>query len=431
MIYRFSLLFINFVCGLFLLFSCGYHDDFNERVKTDSNGVIIGKDPIWVHNAGNGKLTWPGIGAAVYDNHVVVAGNSGVDEDILLALDLDTGIEIWRWDEFMGEWPVGSFNRSEYGKNQKDNLIILSDGLNYMCIDISTGKTVWNDKRRGMDITHGIKVLGDSYYYGYGSLYDNFHTPEIIKGDIFTSDWQTLLIPQLDSTQNFQNANGFVGEVLLFEDSGDLIISFGFTEFFDIYQNQIINYFSSYNLTKRKYIIEKLKIGEISYSHVNARPILFDDIIVLNSNATFYGIDKNTGDIIWVKDEFAVFNGDGIFTFENYNNEIIAVNYVGPIARVIKINPKTGKTIWEKIEEGGQAESIHFYRGILYFVDRGSGFLNAFDLNTGERLWKIQSPDEEVFSGYGGIAIIPSEDDNCGKLIVSTFVNTYCFKTER
>jgi outer membrane protein assembly factor BamB len=64
-------------------------------------------------------------------------------------------------------------------------------------------------------------------------------------------------------------------------------------------------------------------------------------------------------------------------------------------------------------------------------VDRGSGFLNAFDLNTGERLWKIQSPDEEVFSGYGGIAIIPSEDDNCGKLIVSTFVNTYCFKTER
>ncbi|AFL83728.1 PQQ enzyme repeat-containing protein [Belliella baltica DSM 15883] len=422
---------IKIICGLIFLFSCNFEDDFVERVKTDSEGLIIGKEPIWEHNSGNGKLIWPGVGAAVYDNHVVVAGNSGENEDLLLALDLDTGREKWRWNEFLGEWPVASFNRSEYGINQKDNLLLLSDGLYYMCIDISNGKTVWTDERRGMDITHGLKVYGENYYYGFGRLDNNFHIPQIIEGQAYTSDWQTVLIPELDSIQNFQEAYGFVGEVLLYEEFGDLIISFGFTEFVDIYQNQIVNYFSSYNLTQKKYIIEKLKIGEISYSHVNARPVLFGNIIVLNSNATFYGIDKNTGEIKWIKNDFDIFNGDGIFTFENYKNELIAINYAGPYARVMKIDPETGKTIWERKEEGGHAENIHIYRDILYFVDRGTGYLNAFDLNTGKRLWKISSPDEEVFSSFGSMAVIPSKDNKPGKLIVSSFLNTYCFKTER
>lgn len=420
-----------FLCGLVFLFSCEVDQEIKERVKTDSNGVIIGKEPIWKHNSGSGKLVWAGIGAAVYDNHIIVAGNSGENEDLILALDLDTGEEKWRWEDFMMDWPNASFNGSEYGKNQKDNLIILSDGRDNLCIDIANGKTVWKDKRVGMDIVPGLQVYKEKYYYGYGSWNGTHYIPQIIEADISTPSWKPILFPKIDTIQNFQDNYGFVGELLMHEEAGDLIVSFGFTEYYNIYESKYINYFSSYNVTKGKYIIEKLKLGDISHFHAPFRPVLFDDIIVINSNASFYGIHKDSGDIVWIKDEFQIFNGDGIFNFDNYQGDLIAVNWMGPRGRVMKINPKTGKTVWERIEEGGHAETLHFYRDVLYFVDRGTGHLNAYDLNSGNRLWRLDSPDSESFSSWGGFLVIPSENEKKGRLIASTFLNTYCFQTER
>jgi len=360
-----------------------------------------------------------------------VAGNSGEDEDLILALNLGTGEEKWRWGDFMTEWPNASFNGSEYGKNQKDNLLLLSDGRDNICIDIVNGKTVWKDRREGMDIVHGLKVHKEKYYYGYGSWNGTNYIPQIIEGDVYSSSWHPVLIPKIDTIQNFQDTYGFVGEILLHEEAGDLIVSFGFSENYDVYQSKLVNYFSSYNLTKEKYIVEKLKLGDISYFHAAARPIMFDDIIVINSNNTFYGIHKGSGEIKWIKDEFQIYNGDGTFRFHNYEGQLIAVNWIGPHSRVMKIDPKTGKTIWERIGEGGHAESLHFYRDVLYFVDRHTGHLNAYDLNSGNRLWKLDSPDTESFSSLGGLLVIPSENEKKGRLIASTFLNTYCFQTER
>lgn len=418
-------------CLVLLSVRCEQPDDEPVVIeKRDADGAVVSKDYLWQKDITEKGLVWAALSPALYENMVVVGGATAQEQDMLVALDVNTGEEVWRWTDFLSQNRVGDINVSEYDINQENNIWLLENYSYFYSIDLATGKTLWKEERLGQS-GGGIQIIDDSYYYA-NSAYDrdSVLTPSLAKGSVYSSSYQKVMEPPIDTIQFFSPSYGSMGAPYIYEENGQRHAFLQFNSNVDVYQSKIFNFVASYNLTTGRYDFEKTPLLDTMKLPFSQRPVMYQNVIAVNADAQLFGIDKRTGEVLWHRDEFKEYS-DGVFTFALYQDRLFVVNKLGVTSRVMALDPLTGKTIWEDIGRGNAAHALHFLNGVMYFGSRGDGKLYAYDTDTGELLWRIQSPEYENFQGYGGVRVVPGTDGQKGKVVACTWATAYCYEAIR
>lgn len=417
-------------CLLFFISGgCREEPEVVPDEKRDETGALIEKQYLWKTDISEGGYVWNSMTPAIYEDKVIVTAGKENKHHYVVALDIKTGAKKWQWEGFMGE-KHGQLNSGEYEFNQKDNILLLQAGEFFYSLDLGSGTTIWKQRRRGLDPYPGIFIKGDEYFYGFAPLVDAVATPSLMKGSLYSDATQIIHQPEFDSIQIYTGIYGYLGKPLIYDEGGNTHAVLQTVSHVDAYSSQQYNYVSSYNLTKGTYNFTRKRLGDIAKYHFNGRPVMYEDVIIVNAGGELWGLNKYSGEVIWNKGGYRD-NGDGVFVFSIYNNNLIAVNNVGSTSRVMSLDPLTGTTNWETLDTGGNAESLHFLNDVLYFNDRGVGRIYAFDINTGKVLWNISSPDTDYFQGFGGFRVVPGKNGEKGRVIACTYLNAYCYEAEK
>ena len=418
-------------CLVLLSVRCEQPDDESVVTeKRDTDGAVIGKDYLWKQDITEEGLVWVSVSPALYKNTVVVGGATAQEQDMLVALDIDSGKEVWRWTDFLSQDRAGSINLDEYGINQKDNIWLLENYSYFYAVDLATGSTLWKERRPGQS-GGGVQIINDSYYYANATYdQDSVLTPSLAKGELYSSSYKKVMEPPIDTIQFFSPFYGSMGSPYIYEENGQRHAFLQFNSNVDVYNSKHFNFVASYNLTTGRYDFEKTQLLDTMQLNFSQRPVMYQDVMIINPDAQLFGINKHTGEVLWHRDEFKE-NGDGVSTYAIYQDRLFVVNKFGFTSRVMALDPLTGQTIWEDIGRGNAAHALHFLNGVMYFGSRGDGKLYAYDTNTGELLWRIQSPEYETFQGYGGVRVVPGTDGEKGKVVACTWATAYCYEAIR
>ncbi|MGL1888957.1 MAG: PQQ-like beta-propeller repeat protein [Reichenbachiella sp.] len=420
-------------CLLFLLILTGCIEDRKEEVlyqEFDASGVLIAQTPLWSFNSyvstGGSTIT-----PEYYGGNIMLPGSDSLGQDVINALDLESGEVVWSWDESLIQG--SSFNSSEYEVSIKENIWILQDGRFFYALDVDTGETIWRKELDGAE-SLGIQILGNKYYTVFEFMENDTIThPALIEGDVMTGSYQKLVELPIDYIQFFSFFYGVPSAPMMYLENEEVFAFMGFTGNVDLYTGQSIHHVMSYNVTQRKIHFDKTRVDPDTMNlPFSQRPVMYKDVMLVNPSEKLYGMDKNTGEVLWKRDEFGD-DGSGVFTYALYGDLIFAVNKTGTTQRVMALDPMTGRTIWQDLGRGGSAESLHFLNDVLYFSSRGDGHVYAYDTNTGKLLWDLRPPSGggRFFRGYSGFRVIPGEDDEKGKVIATTSKNTYCYEAAR
>ncbi len=427
---------IHVIC---LLLICACSGCFKEDTPTaeaevvkDANGVITDKPFLWKKDVSEKGLIWTTVSPAVYENTVVVGGATSFEKDMLVALDLNTGEEVWRWTDFLTYDHGAGINSGESSEySQKDNIWILQDSYYFYALNLQNGTTLWKEKIPGSPGNAEIQIIDNNYYHSFGFFKDSTEVPTLVRGDIYSPQYTKIVSPPIDSIQHFTSFYGGMGIPYVYEGNGQLYAFLQFSENVNLNESQSFSYVASYNLSTNSYDFEKTRLGgDTNAFSFSQRPAMYQDIMVVNPDGTLYGVNKHTGDVAWHLEDFQQ-NGDGVFTYAVYEDKLFAVNKLGSTNRVMALDPLTGRTLWEDIGHGGSVESIHFLNGVLYFSSRGDGHVYAYDADNGKLLWNLKSPEYESFQGFGGFRVVPGKDGEKGKAIACTYATAYCFEAER
>ncbi len=418
---------IHVIC-LLLICACSgcFKEDPLEKEVKDTYGVVTGKPYLWKADISGIRQVQIGLTPAVYENTVVIAGINFLRNNTLTAFDLDTGKVVWKQHKFL---PLlrGNIGGSQLGYNQKDNIWILQESNTFYAIDLQNGNTLWEEEIEGVAEGAVVQIVGDSYYFSFGFYTDSTARSTLVKGDIYSPQYTKIMSPPIDSIQHFIFRYGGMGEPYMYEENGELHAFLQFSENVNLNESQSFSYIASYNLSTNSYDFEKTRLDDTVSLPFGQRPIMYQDIMIVNPDSELYGIEKTTGKIVWHLDNFQK-NGDGIFTYAIHEDKLYAVNISGSSNSVMAIDPLTGRVLWQDKGRGGNTTSIDFLNGVLYFID---GEIYAYDTDSGELLWQLKSPENESFNNFAGFRVIPGKNGQKGKVIACTYNTAYCFEAER
>jgi len=409
----------------------------DKRQETLIEDGIVKKQPyLWKVDASEKEndYIWELFIPAKYKNIVAVGGTQPDRRGVILGLDINTGKEIWRWDDYITHnGSIGFSSNQPINNNQKCNVILLQKDNELYAIDLQNGQTLWKRQiERG--IGAGFKLIaisGDSFYFEESIVNDDLvQEPTLFEGQISNGSLTKLLNPEIDEIQFF---NGFYGDMhdpSIFEKNGTNYAFLQYSENVDLYSKKVFNYVSTFNLTKGEYELNKLKIGDTAYYDFSGTATIENDVALVNVDFKLFGIDIFSGEILWKHENFTG-NGDGHFVFRKYKGKFYLINGNGSIGRTWCIEPSTGNILWSHNGSVGFGDTLHFLDDVLYFVSRGNSALTALDTNTGEILMQMKSPDTDFFMAGGGLEVFPGEKGEKGKIIVSSHLNVYCYEAIR
>jgi len=182
-------------------------------------------------------------------------------------------------------------------------------------------------------------------------------------------------------------------------------------------------------------------------SYGSPSPVIEDDRIYVSFGAPWTGcVDTKTGEVIWERKDFKCnhFRGPGSSVF--VHGELLYLNFDGSdFQYVVALNKKTGETVWKTdrttdfhdVDDKGVIEREGDWRkaystcriiknaaGKKELISVGSMAVYAYNPETGEELWRMDSPkshsigatpiigDGMVFApigGKGGVLAMKSE----------------------
>ena len=129
----------------------------------------------------------------------------------------------------------------------------------------------------------------------------------------------------------------------------------------------------------RKEISGKGQIGNWGYQ------ILENRLYVIDRN--LYCINTEDGSTIWEQPE--IYGGPGRFIIAD-NKLIAGSNHLDPA--IYAFDLFTGEILWKE-SMPGTLSPLQFHNCIIYTVGGGDGLLHALDVSTGKHHYTMESPD--------------------------------------
>ena len=404
--------YFSFIALLFLagLYSC-------SNVDTDNNSPAL----VWKKSLTPGSLIIGSMFANVqFNNGVLLAGMDNNGRCLYFINSTDGSIR-WKWNDYFStdvRWLVEL-------PFVYQNKVLIVDGRYQYCIDLDNGKTAWK------------KMTADYVsFYTSGNTSDYFITARQYKNVNGTTEGKLLygnllngidnILSEISYSRTYTNFNNSVGDLY---GRGEYIAKDNFEgvliNFSDPLPEYKQNFFLGlYNLKKKMWEYDKKPF------FLNASYGMFPSLVVNNFliNAVGKTLQCNnilTGEPVWSQ------------TLSDLNSSKVGLAdgklIVTTQDRITHcIDPVTGKELWA-LTTSGNPGIVHELNGIAYFVG-GNAKLFAIDVAAGKILWQFSSPDQQQNSNafwQEGVRVVPGTNGQKGKVIVSSYLNGYCYEAIR
>ncbi len=407
--------------------------------QTDKDGVVTQLPFIWKSSISDGE---PAFG--LYQGYVVdgkgllcVAGRKSSNpvktwgDHYLQLKDVDTGKNIWSWDDFDGKGV----------SSMRDN-IRLYDGKLFLhdyrwdyLINTRTGTTIWKRRNELPSIGPKPSFANDKFYIRANSPANGNRIEDgIYEGDINNGDVKELTKPHYSTeystfTDPYYNVGFLLNTQTFTRDNMEYIVV-PFTEIGPEtpYGNNR-SFFGLFNITTRKWVYDRIPLslpGESVVSSVT--PVIDRDQVFLTSGNWISCFDLMTGKNIWQRK--LTDTNSSFHEIVQVGNKLI-VNSM--YAYMYCLDADTGATVWE-LESASTSNVPYHQNGIIYGIR--SKNLIAIDIGTGRLIWNMRSVREQnegrFDSPYSGFVTgLPAKDGGKGKIFAMTDMAIYCFEAAR
>jgi outer membrane protein assembly factor BamB len=337
------------------------------------------------------------------------------------AINIKTGKSIWEQ-----QFPEGDWDLKDY--YQFDSLISFHG--------LGGNLYSFNIKERVIQWKSNINVIFYDWLSGLDSLFfacgysEDVGNPYKINsawvGNIFTGEIHNFYTPKMENVDLSNipwNGIGGVEHIVPFYNNGNL--------FSLIFQNRYTNdgnkdssNYGLYNFSDGTWIYKNKSLFKNRPERISGNPIVLDNTLVINTTSDLYRLDLLTGEIIWKTNYNDAFSWYGPKVADGKVFALIE----GAQSRVVCHDLISGSRLWTT-PVAGVISTIEYLNGIVYFASMGDGRLYALDASNGNLLWRIKPPDSSGLKFE--CAVIPGSAGEKGKVIVSTFLNGYCYEAER
>ncbi|MCE7069041.1 MULTISPECIES: PQQ-binding-like beta-propeller repeat protein [Dyadobacter] len=410
-----------------------------EKITTqiDKDGVITQQPHIWKSSTSNGPRS-SGLhrGYIVEDRGVLAVGvresaQKVVGERFLQLKDLETGENLWVWDEFENK-SIGTLRQSI---GLYPGSMLLHDASTTYCINTLTGKTIWKTRNPELSLRPYPAFLGERYFMPGRSLESQKKRriePTIFAGDVRTGALKEIVKPvmrdeyaYIDSDSLYYRGSMLNMEAFSRNGSDYLVVPFTEPGPKDQY-NHTRGYFGLYNLSAKKWVYERIAIRpDNGGASACLKPIVNGDKVYVTSLTTVGCFDLMTGKEIWRRSLSDMFTG--------FNDFILVEDKLllnGDNATLYCVDANTGSPRWTQ-KASALTSDLYHQDGVVYYIYTKS--LLAVDVNTGKLLWDMPSPDIKLerrhdswFAGF--VTGSPGKNGKKGKIFASTNYNVYCFE---
>jgi outer membrane protein assembly factor BamB len=392
----------------------------------DKDGVVLKQPYLWKTSLTDS----PYIGTFIYpslicDNKMIFGAETNNSSELAL-INIETGEKIWQKPYASKE------NIAVYSAYQINNTAIVDDhNANAVarCLNIETGDFLWTFDKPGWFSPASISGIDNTFflcgqtqtvskpYQLYAAWYGNIETGE-------TSEFFVPDITAIADTSSIVKQTGIAGGVESINpfknQDGDVLLIIYHSTFFKSPAGE--HYFSLYNFTKKIFIYRDIQLSASGSFKIYKNKIYF----TLFKEMCCY--DLYTGSKIWSKSVPHLI-GDLVIT----DNCIIAPQIDLYDSFLISMNIQNGNLNW-KVPTNQNLGYIRLLNGVIYFVSTGDAKLHAYEASTGRELWRIESPDYAHDSGaffMPECTVIPGKNGEKGKVIVSSYLNGFCYEAAR
>jgi outer membrane protein assembly factor BamB len=399
----------------------------SKEEEKDKNGIIVSKKEIWLSSLTDDDSLSDNFmfRFSVYSDNLIVTRARKSKQNTLKGLSINDGSVKWIWNDFFEE-PIGASFPTKY-----QNSVIWQEDYNNYCVDLITGKTIW---KNASEKHFEYRSFGVNNIFTVSHLV-NRNKPTEIGGNIVVMDSKTgkpifIFKPKYDTTgtHSYDNCGwGYMGFPLPFTRNGNDYILIKFND-----PPSSCNVFGAewlglYNYTKKEWVYERQKLRNVDGTFGMASPpTISNDKIYSNPSNAIVCHDLMTGQKLWETG-----GTDSNFRGVLVENGNVYIN--GNNGNMTCLNASGGTVKWV-VRTSGSSTTLSYLNGVVYFVGGGDGKLHAVDAETGEYLWKIESPDKvknkwAVFSGM--CAVVPGVGSEKGKIVVTSGLNAYCYEAIR
>ena len=418
--------FILIVALIFI--RCSKQDD-----TKDKDGIVISKNFIWSASTtddSDRSNNFMFKQAIVYNGNVLIKVKRS-KADLFRLINLNDGNAKWEWDDFIEK---GGTYTSRYPYLNNNKLTWQADYCNYQ-INLDNGKTIWKN------------LSSENYEYtttGIDNLFfvshlANRNAPIEAGGNVVVIDNNSgkpilKLKPPYDTTGKGEPNNcnwSYEAFSVPFRKDGNIYNLIKYNDPPLGCAKPRVEWIGLYNYTTKDWVYQRKKLKNNDFGSITPHPSVIYKDKVYHSNIDLLTChDLMTGEKKWetkLPQKGNYFSSAGLLV----ENDKVYANSDG--GQLFCLNAQSGNTLWE-IRSSGSSTALSYLNGVVYFVGGGDGKLHAVDGETGEYLWKIESPDlgknkSAVFSGM--CAVVPGVGSEKGKIVVTNGLNAYCYEAIR
>ena len=399
-----------------------------KEIVVDASGTIIKLTPLWSSSTTDGKIAESGlIGTTVLFNNGILVGGRQNNSNALLMLDINSGSKKWTWQDYP---TTTGFRLFDFPVITGNNMICHELYFN-VNIDLGLGKTVWKNAFDGYSYDQLNNFFNGIIYCGNEGSHNYNNKPVgAYMLDMQTGTPQFILPIKIDTTDALART-GYSGEascVYPFIYNSDTLISIVVTDPpITGYRFRLTT--CLYNLSKKQWVYERMPLFNVSNGGVSGKPVVFGKNMYVCSGGGFSCFDMLTGNIKWSTNFPGTDSPSAFLT----SSPLIADGKIfvqNENLYLYCLDPNTGTTIWK---QGifGTCSQMAYLNGVVYFVCGGDGKLYAIDAANGNKLWAIPSPDLKNNSGASFdryVGLVPPQNGQKGKIVVTTGLNAYCYE---
>lgn len=380
----------------------------------------------------------------IYDNRYLLtaqrqpqSASAPVAENLCFK-QLDNGQNVWVWkDRFRSTEMAGTFN---YGIYANQDLLFYNYGPRGYCINQQTGQTVW--RKEWAPAINSVSVitatgLGQHFYFTGTppATYSQKRFEEsVYQGDMATGAIREVVKLAILPDQVWQDPSGYAyiargRRIKPFVQGADtlLLVSYDLPDPRPAFTATTSGYLSLYNLTRQKWVYERMPLINQEEAGGGNHPIILGDKVYFAINMWVGCFELMTGKRVWMK---------RLTPASLFSDMILAEGKLlanGQDAKLYCLDPLTGNTLWTQ-RSSGIGSSLHYQNGVVYYI--ASQDLLATDVASGKLLWKLVCPDyatekrsDSWFSGF--VTGLPGQGARKGRIFASTNLNIYCFDAAR
>jgi outer membrane protein assembly factor BamB len=382
------------------------------------DSIIISIPYLWKHNIhGNQPMSNSIIRAhLVYNGNPIIATTSD-NERWISMLDIDTGEELWKWNDIY-EAPTEKFNiKSAYIYN---NLMIYQVGTRSYSIDLDNGNTYW--KYRGNKSFIGeLTGFGETYFLiGPGDTLQNYFINTGFRASINDGQNKEEYLYtdiQVDYSYNPPRATSLLRIQPYQKNNKTYLI----VASFDPYPNWNANMFIGlYDYDNSQWIYNRKIVDEPNVS------TNISNIRVINNNIYLDGAKSMNCHNLWT--------GERIWK-SSMSSILLASDFIVEQGKVIAADEdeivycwdaETGTELW-RAPGAGTSSELRYLNGIVYFSGGSTGRIHGIDIETGKTVWLLKP---ELMDGTDDfkpdIYAIEGKNGEKGKLVICTHSNAFC-----